>query len=65
MLAPSPLGERAGRPLPREESVGMVAERPGEVSPVPVDPTVPRGLAPGWVGEVGERRPLIPSPAAF
>ncbi len=65
MAPPRPLGERVGRPLVREESVGMAAESPGEVRPVPAEPPEPRGLAPGWVGEVGESRPLIPRLAAF
>ncbi len=64
MGPPRPLGERVGSPLLRDESVGMVVESPGEVRPVPLEAPAPRGLAPGWVGEVGDRSPLIPRPVA-
>ena len=60
---PRPLGERVWRPLDREERLGMVADSPGDASPVPLEPEL-SGLAPGRVGEVGDSRPLTPSPAA-
>ena len=41
----SPLGERVGRPLVKEVRGGKVVVRPGEASPVPLDPEL-SGLAP-------------------